>query len=718
MKTSKPSSRAAIGDWAGRRARRLGSVTALGLAAVGGTSLGISTGVGAQPQPADSAAAPAAPAPGGLETIVVTASRREQRLSQAPATVSVITADDIARSAADDYGDLLRNVPGLNVSQTSVRDINMTGRGATSTLANSELVLVDGRSIYLDFFGFVMWDLVPIQTDEVDRIEVVRGPGSAVWGANAMSGVVNVITRRPKDMLGTTVVVGTPWASVVHAGADSALSYKVSAGYFEQPAYDRPTGQIPGTSPPQTYPAFENKGTHQSRVNAQVDWDLGDDGSVSVAGGYAQTDGILHSGIGPFDIQDGSHLSYFKADWNHGTWHVGAAGNFLDGNAINQLTYGSNGQLLPLSFAADTYMLDFSNTQELGARHSLTYGGNLRKTDYTLDIAKSASNRDEYGAFLQDEIALTEHLSWVVGARYDQIDPLDHAVVTPRTTLSISPSDKQTFRISYNEAFRTPSAINDYLDVTILQQLGPFFAPAHAVGNAALSEEQLKAYEVSYLRTFDNGVLLTVAAYRNEIADSIDFYVSNAYGPGNLPAPSPGLPAALIPCFVFSPGSGPPACPFSGLAGLVPSDYSYRNLGDTVNRGVELSLEQNLRDWTWYANASWQADPIVSAAGVDPADINLPPTWRVNLGVGHDVGKRFWTADVNYQDKAYWADVLNIRAWTSAFTQVNAAVGWRFSHGHLTLKVFAQNLFDERVQQHVFGDIISRKVAGQVSYKF
>jgi iron complex outermembrane receptor protein len=692
-------------------------VAPLWLAAVGAASLGVATGVNGQPQPSDSSAARVPQPPAGLETIVVTASRREQRLAQAPATVSVIGADDIARAAADDFGDLLRNVPGLNVSQTSVRDINMTGRGATSTLANSELVLVDGRSIYLDFFGFVMWDLVPIQTDEIDRIEVVRGPGSAVWGANAMSGVVNVITRRPKDMLGTTVVVGTPWASVEHAAADGALSYKVSAGYFEQPAYDRPTGDIPGTSPPQAYPTYENKGTHQSRVNAELDWSLDNADSVSVAAGYAQTDGILHSGIGPFDVQNGSSLSYFKADWNHGTWHVGASGNFLDGNAINQLTFGSNGQLLPLSFAADTYMLDFSNTHEIGTRHALTYGGNLRKTDFTLDIAPAANNRNEWGGFLQDEITLTKHSSWVVGARYDKIDPLADAVVTPRTTLSISPSDKQTIHISYNEAFRTPSAINNYLDVAILQPVGPFFAPAHAVGNTALTEERLKAYEVSYLQTFERGVTLTLAAYRNETKGSIDFYASNAYGPGNLPAPSPVLPPALIPCFLFTPGSGPPACPLSGLAGLVPSDYSYRNVGDTVDRGVELSLEQNLRDWTWYANASWQADPIIGG-GVDPADINLPPTWRANLGVAHDVGKRFWTADVNYQDKAYWADVLNYRGWTAAFTQVNASVGWRFSHDHVTLKVFAQNLFDERVQQHIFGDIISRKVAGQVSYKF
>ena len=247
-------------------------------------------------------------------------------MALAPAAMTVIPAAEIALAPADDYGDLLRNVPGLNVAQTSVRDINLTGRGATSTLANTQLVMLDGRSIYLDFFGFVMWDLLPVQASEIERIEVVRGPGSAVWGANAMAGVVNVIGRRPKDMAGTTVVVGTPYASIVHAAAnDSDFGYKVSAGYFEQPAYDRPTGTIPGSNPPQTYPTTRTTAPSKSRVNVELEWETGDDSYVSVAAGYAQTDGILHSGIGPFDIEHGSNLSYVKGDWNSGSWHVGAS---------------------------------------------------------------------------------------------------------------------------------------------------------------------------------------------------------------------------------------------------------------------------------------------------------------------------------------------------------------------------------------------------------
>jgi iron complex outermembrane receptor protein len=656
----------------------------------------------------------AAPFQGQAQTIVVTASRRAQEMVHAPAAMTVISGPEIDLAPADDYGDLLRNVPGLNVAQTSVRDINLTGRGSTSTLANTQLVLLDGRSIYLDFFGFVMWDLLPIQASEIERIEVVRGPGSAVWGANAMAGVVNVIGRRPSRMDGTTVVVGTPYASIVHAGGGAAFAYKVSAGHFEQPAYDRPTGRIPGSNPPQTYPEYENQGTHQSRVNVELEWRTRDDASAAFAAGHATTDGILHSGIGPFDIERGSSLSYVKGDWNKRSWHVGASATRLDGDAVNLLTRGSDGALLPLSFVSDAYELDFSNTNEIGERHVLTYGGRLRTTRFDLGIAPAADDRDEAGVFLQDEILLAPRVRWVLGARYDDIDPLDHAVVTPRTSLIVTPSPAHSFRVSYNEAFRTPSAINGYLDVTILQQLGPFFAPADAVGNPSLDEERLEAYELGYTGTFENRLLFSAALYRNVIEDSIDFFVRDVYRPGNLPVPSATLPPAVIPCFLFAPGTGPAACPFAGLAGLVPSDYSYRNIGRAVNRGVELSLERDAGAWNWYANLSWQDEPEVGG-GVDAAEINVAPEWRANLGFGYDSGRRFLSVGVNYQDDAYWADVLFARAPTPSFTQVNAAVGWRFAQNRVTFKVVAQNLFDEDVQQHIFGDIIDRKIAGQVS---
>src|SRR5690606_33843729 len=179
-----------------------------------------------------------------------------------------------------------------------------------------------------------------------------------------------------------------------------------------------------------------------------------------------------------------------------------------------------------------------------------------------------------------------------------------------------------------------------YLDVSILQQADSLEIPADAFGNPLLDEERLTAYEVGYAGILGEAIRFTVDVYRNEIKDSIDFYVVDTYGPGNLPAPSPGVPAQVVPCFAFAPGTGPGACPFGGLAGLVPSDYSYRNIGKTVNRGIELAFNRNYGLWGWFANLSWQDEPDITGVPLD--EVNLPPEWRLNLGVDRDVGRHFW----------------------------------------------------------------------------
>src|SRR5687768_4550652 len=191
------------------------------------------------------------------EEVVVTASKAESSLVNAPATMSVVSSETIETSPAQNYGDLLRSVPGLNVIQMSARDINMTSRQGTSTLSNSQLALLDGRSIYLDFFGLILWDFVPSNPSDIKQIEVVRGPASAVWGANALTGVVNIITKTPRESPGGSVTLsagtfdredgdgGQSWgASASYSAApNDRWSYRIAGGYFESDAYSRPTGR-------------------------------------------------------------------------------------------------------------------------------------------------------------------------------------------------------------------------------------------------------------------------------------------------------------------------------------------------------------------------------------------------------------------------------------------------------------------------------------------
>lgn len=665
------------------------------------------------PTPTESATAEE-PATTIEDVIVVTASRTEQKLVDAPATMSVFTTKDIEQIPVQNYGDLLRNIPGMNVTQTGARDVQMTGRGSTNTLATTQLVLLDGRSIYLDFFGFVMWDFLPVNPGEIKQVEAVRGPGSAVWGANAMTGVVNLITKRPQEMLGTTLLAGagelkTSYGSLTHAGGSEHFGYKLSAGFYEQKTpYDRPPA----------IDTFPNSGTKQAKGDVRLSWDTGPDSTFDVAAGYARTDGIVHTGIGPFDIESGSHLSYGKVDWTRNNAHIGAFANLLDADSTNLLTRSATPPFNPLgfAFATDTYDVNAANSNVFGLHHIVSYGGNYRTSNFDLEIAPQGKDRNEWGTYLQDEILIGDHARWVIGGRYDDVDPLDSGVFTPRTSLILSPTSAHTFRLSYNEAFRTPSAINSYLDATILVPVGSFAVPAHATGNINLVEEHLTAYEVSYLGTYSNGLVFTLAAYRNRTEDSIDFFTARTYGPGNLPSPSPLLPAQVVPCFNFIYPNGPAQC-FGGLGGRVPSAFSYRNIGETIDKGVEVSLQRRQGPWNWFLNGSWQDTPEFKGLA-DISEQNIPPKYRANLGLAYDPGRWFFDTNVNYQDKAFWGDVALFPGETDAFTQVNAAVGVRLLDQRMTLQIIGSNIFDEDVQQHVYGDIISRKITGQVGFNF
>lgn len=668
------------------------------------------------------------------EVIIVTASRTEQELHEVPAAVSVLTAEQIEQIPADDFGDLLRNVPGMNVTQISARDVNMSTRSSTGSLETSQLVLVDGRTLYLDFFGFVMWDFLPVDPREIKQIEVVRGPGSAVWGANAMSGVVNVITKRPREMVGTSLTLGagelgTRLAGLTVAGASDRIGWKISGGYYEQDPYDRPTGFVPGTGSPSNpqgtpYPDFQNRGTEQPKVDLRLDYDQTTDMTWRFSTGYAGTDGLVHSGIGPFDINDKAEMTYFQADWNRRAAQISLYGNALDGDATNLLAVGPTGQPLEFFFESETYNLDANNTSILGANNVLTYGARLRKNEFDLSIAPGGDERDEWGVFLQDEILFGDKVRWLVGARYDEIDPLD-GVFSPRTTLLISPTPNNTLRFSYNEAFRSPSMVNNFLEIVIINRVClarapdgscalPYVFPSFAGGNVNLDEERLEAIEVGWVGTFGPNTV-TLAAYENTVEDGIDFFTASTYSAAN---PPPNFP---LPAFVLD------IPPPNGLAGLLPATFSYRNTGEVTNTGVEFSWNYDPRTpASFFVNASWQDEPDTKGIAREPrpngeliVPVNIPPEFRFNVGGAYNGERWFGNLSANYQDEAFWTDILDSRFWgpTDSFTMVNAALGYRFGES-VSLSVNGQNIFDQEVQQHVFGDILSRKVVGILRIDF
>ncbi len=743
------------------------------------------------------------------ETVVVSASKVESTLANAPVTMSVVTPAMLASAPSQSFGDVLRNVPGVNVIQTSARDVNLSMRQGTSTLATSTLVLLDGRSIYLDFFGLVLWDLVPSNPADIKQIEVVRGPASAVWGANALTGVVNIITKTPRENPNTTVsfsagTFGTEGGSRAdssdHYSFGGGISFarainetwstRISAGYLNSDPYSRPTGQIPVIQDPRVttvcsgkvgspgciggafYPvdsstgnpgtSFENSGTKQPKIDVRFDQDMRSGARISYSAGYSGTSGLIHTGIGPFNIQSGSYLGYGRVGYSKGAFKVAAFANLLDVEAPNLLlTDPATGKGVALNFKTQTYDFEVGHSKIFAERHVVSYGGNARRNQFDITLAPGAEDRNEFGGYLQDEF-FVDKFRLTVGGRVDKFGNIDKAVFSPRVTAMFKPAADQSFRVSYNKAFRAPSAINNYLDQKIfapvapidlrpLRVLIPLLVPGptgqflasqvpttpinlivNNVGNPDLKEESVTAWEAAYTGTFNDKTTIGIAVYRNTTDDNINF---------STVTPSASFPTGGPFFDVYTPLNSGECCAPSGIPGTLygflvqaripgfplPRTVStYLNLGPLQQDGMELSIDHRVNnEWTVSANYSYQKTPKVLEAAADQIpylteELALPAKNRFNASINWNHRRFVGTAQVNYQDKALWTDVLSstYHGYTEAFTMINANFGVKWNDGKVVTTLKGTNLADKQIQQHVFGDILRRAVTFETRITF
>jgi outer membrane receptor protein involved in Fe transport len=757
------------------------------------------------------------------EEVVVSGSKIEERLVDAPVTMSVITSDTLAASPAQNFGDLLRAVPGTNVVQTSARDINIVSREATATLTNSQLALVDGRSIYLDFFGLILWDFVPTNSSDIKQIEVIRGPASVVWGANALTGVINIITKSPREAQGGTVVLSggsfsrdagdlkgkdagsTFGGSLSWAGApNDTWSYKIAGGYYFSDPMARPSGTVPVCGPNNPclfnnpvapnirtggapYPPFQNTKTSQPKADLRVDQDLSGGGRITYNAGYAGTQGIIHTGIGPFDIQSGSFLVYTKVGYTKGSLKLNGFWNHSDATAPNLLQVdAATGQQLQLNFKTDTFDLEVGNSNVVANRHILTYGGNVRRNNFDITITPLGENRSEFGAYFQDEIFF-DQFRIALGARVDKFGNLDKAVFSPRASFTYKPAPSHAFRASFNKAFRAPSLINNFLDTRTfvpvdlsgltqnlalalgaellaagvppsqvpgrVAQLLPALLPSvrnafgtptsprgfplvlHSLGSDlragdGLKEESLKAYEVAYTGTFGGKTTVQLAFYINDRNNNINFVTDpvtvrdatgiQPYSSRNTP---PGWPQAPVP--TLQPLLNGLVDVLGAQGVFLPTTATYLNLAETRNKGFEASIDHAFnREWSAYANYSYQAYPKAKTSSGRPFPVEefvVGPKSRFNAGVNWNSKRFVGTASVNYADKAFWTDVLSSQFFgpTDAYTMVNATFGVKWGKdGKIVTSIKGNNLTNDDIQQHVFGDIVKRSLVGELRVGF
>ena len=669
--------------------------------------------------------------------VVVTASKYEEEVINAPATTSVILEPMILNSPSPNMGELLRSVPGMNVAQTSAREYNITSRAATGLFSGTQLALIDGRTIYHDDLGYLCWDGQATNLNDLKQVEVIRGPASAIWGSYAMNGIINIITKSPREMLGSTFTLGIGtfdrsggsadsdrgslyYVNATHAQAlNERWAFKIGGGVFTQDAFARPQGYIP--NPYHTpYPVFDNEGTTQPNVEGRVDYDLPDGRQHFIfSGGTGGTSGILHSQLGPVRMGSGYMKSYGKVDYLRNslriTGYVNAAGG---GTAKYLLLVDPTGQQIIAGNKNQTYHIELSDSRAIQAKHLISYGGNFRHNEFDLMLAPEADSCDEGGAYVQDEIVLSEHFRWVIGARVDKFEFLKGAVFSPRTTFIVKPFQGQTFRVSYNRAYMAPVILTRYIDMNFLTPIdlglidpslaGNYYSfPMHFVGNKSLEEILLNAYEVGYSAIVANGrVNLGAAFYINDSKNGLGTGIDQYYTSEN---PPPGWP---LPPFVLD-------MMIAAGAGL-PSIMTYQNLGKVRNQGLELDVDARFNRYvSGYANYSWQARP--EPKDFDISRINIPPEHRFNAGVDFNYKRYLGNVSVSYVDSAYWNDVIGPAYYgpTKAYTQVNVGgrVQWG-ENGRYTAMVKISNLANTPVQTHVFGDILKRQVSGELRVRF
>jgi outer membrane receptor protein involved in Fe transport len=631
------------------------------------------------------------------DTIVVTGSRTPESLRTAPVAVTVLRSAEIENTPATNYSDLLRSVPGVNVIELSPRDVQIVTRGASGRNARNTLALLDGRSVYQDYFGMVLWDLLPVDIGDLKQIEVARGPGSAIWGANALTGTINLITKSPREMLGTRVKLGvgersTREAGISHAAEAGRLAYRLSGSYYTQDKWDRPAATPDGTA----LPPYDSIGTTQYKADVRVDFDQRERSAWRFDGGYANSTGLMIVAPGPYDA-DPMRQAYGAVEYTHGTASLTAA------TAIHSAHYAGLLTTDRANISSQSLQLDARDSRIVGGRHLFVYGGTFKHSHFDLSFVPDVNRREEAGAFVTDDVHLNERVRLTVGTRLDWFDTFG-LFASPRLGIRFEPSPKQTFRLTYNRAYVAPSTVESFANfpssIEIPLGAAAFPVPITTIGNRDLRPQTIDASEAGYSGLVGNRVTVNAALYHQRSNRVINLTTAQLYSSSD-PPPGWPLPAAVL----------------DGLA--LPKLFRWGSVGNLSEYGIEAGVDWPVATgFSAAANYSFQSHPDVT--GIDggaPPPVNVPPHHRINLSVS---GGRHWfsgSLTASYTGRAFWTDVLAIQGWTDDFWLLSGTAAASFRKEHVTWSIKGTNLANQNVQHHIFGDLIRRRVLTELRFR-
>jgi iron complex outermembrane receptor protein len=528
---------------------------------------------------------------------VTSVSRRAEPLLAAPAAIYVITAEDIRRSGVTSLPEALRLAPNLQVTRMDALGYAISARGFNATDASNKLlVLIDGRTVYSPLHSGVFWDAQNVMLADVERIEVVSGPGGTLWGANAVNGVINIITRPVSDVRGGYVSV-----NVGNVDRDVNLRYGVRASdalafrlYLE--GFERGNSlNVDGTDHADEWNRYQG--------GFGAEWNGSSDAFAVRAERYESHVTGVEDLVPDLNSEISGH--HVLGWWRH----TFADGSLLRVQAYYDATYRDQKPVLEEDVA--TWDLELEHSFGLGDVHRIVWGAGFRNIDDRFEnlgafvVANPESGRTLGSVFLQDELAVSDALSLTTGIKVEKHTYTDFEYM-PNARLAWRPSETTLWWAAVSRAVRTPSRIDRELEL-----------PGVLIPSPDAVSEKLVAYEAGYRAQPATDVVVSVSAFLNDYGD--------------------------LRTTELSPGQTLPAFLSHGLEG-----FTY---------GVELSGRVGITDW-WRLSGGVTAfekdlelDPGVidisnlAAAGNDPShQLSLRslmnPLPRLDLDVGvREVGE-------------------------------------------------------------------------------
>ena len=628
-----------------------------------------------------------------MDMQVTSVSKKEQSLSRAGAAIYVITQADIRSSGATNIPDLLRMAPGVDVARIDANSWAISIRGFNDRYANKVLVLIDGRSVYSSSFSGVFWDGQDVPLEDIERIEVIRGPGGTVWGANAVNGVINIITKSARTTEGGLITAGagsqTTEDGLIQYGRaiGSKGAYRVFGRYSGLENFRLPNG------------AGAWDGGRMLHGGFRSDWELSSRDSLTVQGDIENLkEGETYTGVfsnalpSQGTVNDRIHVN---AGNILGRWkHALANGSEMSLQVYDDYSHRVMEGLLDAQNTAD---FDFQHHITAGSRHDIVWGLGARITDgnfthgYSTSFMPAERLDHLFSGFVQDELHITNSVSLTLGTKVEH-NNYTGVEFEPSGQLVWTPVKDHTIWASAARAIRQPNVLDSGLqvDAAILRIPGVPFGLLRILGNPEKKTQKLNDFEAGYRTRMNKRLSLDLAAF---LSFYDDLTSAEAKTPYFTTAPAPGY--LVIPLVL-------------------------ENLAGAHNYGGELFLN-------WNVTNRWRISPGYSLLHMsmtrDPAsnDSTIGQTAgespeqqfqiRSSLTLPH---RMEWDSNLFYVGRLSSTGI-------PGYARLDTRLGWNFGES-LELSVVGQNLLGPHLEfpdaHGLNSTLAERSIFGKVAWRF